>query len=141
VPFAKVFRTPDGDLEDSLRRVGHFDGGVQVGDVSMMTKAFALGLDRVVILGFADATSLLRPLRHSSSPTTSADPPTASRHYGPDRSTMTTATPEKSRADPRRQYPCLSASGGQISGSTPRAVRANSCHEEIGVLSGVPTGA
>jgi ATP-dependent helicase/nuclease subunit B len=65
-PTVEVFRrTLEGELEVSLRRVGHFGDGVLVGHVSM---AVGLELDRLVVLGMAEGTFPPRRLEDSLLP-------------------------------------------------------------------------
>ena len=65
-PSVEVFRrTLDGELETSLRRVGHLGDGVLVGHVSM---AIGLDLDRVVVLGMAEGAFPPRRLEDSLLP-------------------------------------------------------------------------
>ena len=65
-PSVEVFRrTLDGELETSLRRVGHLGDGVLVGPVSM---AIGLDLDRLVVLGMAEGAFPPRRLEDSLLP-------------------------------------------------------------------------
>ncbi len=65
-PTVEVFRrTLDGELETSLRRVGHLGDGVLVGPASM---AIGLELDRLVMLGMAEGAFPPRRLEDSLLP-------------------------------------------------------------------------
>ena len=62
-PSVEVFRrTLDGELDTSLRRVGHLGDGVLVGPASM---AIGLELDRLVMLGMAEGAFPPRRLEDS----------------------------------------------------------------------------
>jgi RecB family exonuclease len=65
-PTVEVFRrTLDGELETSLRRVGHLGDGVLVGPASM---AIGLELERLVVLGMAEGAFPPRRLEDSLLP-------------------------------------------------------------------------
>jgi hypothetical protein len=65
-PSVEVFRrTLDGELETSLRRIGHLGDGVLVGPVSM---AIGLDLARLVVLGMAEGSFPPRRLEDSLLP-------------------------------------------------------------------------
>ena len=62
-PSVEVFRrTLDGELDASLRRIGHLGDGVLVGPASM---AIGLELDRLVVLGMAEGAFPPRRLEDS----------------------------------------------------------------------------